>query len=82
MVVNHRWLLCKNWSKNSETDYTGPNGDLDTEAFYRAMLQYHNTSYQDTKLSPVVCIFGAILECIIIFFVYKVTIGGDDEIFN
>ena len=40
------------------TDNSGPNGEFDTEAFQRAMLQYRNTPNQDTKLSPAMCLFG------------------------
>ena len=37
---------------------TGPGGDLNNDAFHRAMLQYRNTPDRDTRLSPAVCIYG------------------------
>lgn len=40
------------------TDNTGPYGELDTDAFQRAMLQYRNCPDKDTKLSPAMCVFG------------------------
>ncbi|XP_062597916.1 uncharacterized protein LOC134259340, partial [Saccostrea cucullata] len=39
-------------------DNTSSSGDVDTDAFKRAMLQYRNTPDRDTKLSPAICIFG------------------------
>ena len=40
------------------TDNVGPNGNLDNNAFNRALLQYKNTPDRDTKLSPAMCVFG------------------------
>ncbi|KAL2104336.1 hypothetical protein ACEWY4_001204 [Coilia grayii] len=40
------------------TDNMGPNGDLDTNAVQRVILQYRNTPDPDTKLSPAMCVFG------------------------
>ena len=37
---------------------TTPSGNLDTDAFRVAMLQYRNTPDPETKLSPAMCVFG------------------------
>ena len=39
-------------------DNTGPRGDLDTDAFARALLMYRNTPMQGVGLSPAQIIFG------------------------
>ena len=45
-------------SKHLITSNTGPNGNLDTDALQRAILQYRNTPDPETKLSPAMCLFG------------------------
>ena len=42
-------LICNN---------TGPHGELNVDAFQRAILQYRNTPDKDTRLSPAMCVFG------------------------
>lgn len=37
---------------------TGPQGELNTDALQRAILQYRNTPDPGTKISPALCIFG------------------------
>ena len=44
--------------KRMITDNTGSHGELDTDHFQRAMLQYRNCPDKDTKLSPAMCVFG------------------------
>ncbi len=40
------------------TSNTSPTGELDTDSFRIAMLQYRNTPDPETKVSPAVCVFG------------------------
>ena len=40
------------------TNNTGPDGDLDTDAVQRAILQYRNTPDPVTRISPAMCVFG------------------------
>ena len=40
------------------TGNTSPSGELNTDQFQRAILQYRNTPDKDTKFSPAMCIFG------------------------
>ena len=44
------------------TDKTSARGDLDTDAFQRAMLQYTNTLDKETKPSPTQCLFGCTIR--------------------
>ena len=39
-------------------DNTGPRGDLDNDAFSRALLMYRNTPMQGVGLSPAQTVFG------------------------
>lgn len=45
-------------AKRIIADNTGPKGELNTDLFRRAILQYRNTPDKDTKLSPAECLFG------------------------
>ena len=44
--------------KRMITSNTSPTGELNTDSFRVAMLQYRNTPDPETKLSPAMCIFG------------------------
>ena len=44
--------------KRMITSNTSQTGELDTDAFRVAMLQYRNTPDPETKLSPAMCVFG------------------------
>ena len=45
-------------AKRMFSSNTGPHGELNVDAFQRAILQHHNTPDPGTKLSPAQCIFG------------------------
>ena len=45
--------------KRMIADNTGARGELDTDKFQRAILQYRNCPDKDTKLSPAQCLFGS-----------------------
>jgi hypothetical protein len=44
--------------KRMITGNSGPQGELDTDKFQRAILQYRNCPDRDTKMSPAECLFG------------------------
>lgn len=44
--------------KRMLADNSGPRGELDTDKFQRAILQYRNCPDKETKISPAECLFG------------------------
>ena len=44
--------------KRMITDNIGPRGELDTDKFQRAVLQYRNCPHSDAHPSPAMCLFG------------------------
>ena len=59
--INCRAQVAVKMVKRLLTDNTGPNGDLDTDTFQRAILQYRNTPDKETKLSLARCLFGRLI---------------------
>ena len=55
---NSRAEIAVKTMKRLIMDNTTENGSLDTDSFYRAMLQYRNTPDRDTGISPAMAIFG------------------------
>ena len=55
---NYRAEIGVKTVKRLLADNVGPDGNLDTDSFQRAIMQYRNTPDRDTKLSPTMCVFG------------------------
>ena len=55
---NMRAELAVKSGKRLLRDNVGPNGELGTDRFLRAMMQYRNTPHPDTRLSPAQVVFG------------------------
>ena len=55
---NMRAELAVKSGKRLLRDNVGPNGELGTDKFLRAMMQYRNTPHPDTRLSPAQVVFG------------------------
>ena len=58
MLLFHTATVALRLEKNVKrliSNKLGKDGDLDTDAFQRAMLQYRNTPGRDMKYSPAVC---------------------------
>ena len=58
MRINCRAEVGVKTVKRLITANTGPNGELTTDHFQRAILQYRNSPDPETKLSPAMCVFG------------------------
>ena len=43
-------------------DNIGPKGSLDTDMYYKALLQYHNTPDPQTRVSPAMCVYGRVIK--------------------
>ena len=69
-TVSHRWLsptatTAENGVKTTKrliSNNTGPKGEFNTDTVQRAILQYRNTPDPDTKISPVMCVFGRLIH--------------------
>ena len=59
---NSRAELAVKSGKRMLRENVGPNGELHTDKFLRAMLQYRNTPQPDTRLSPAQVVFGRYLR--------------------
>ena len=59
---NSRAELAVKTGKRLLMDNMGPDGEVNTDKFLRAMLQYRNTPQPDTRLSPAQVVYGRYLR--------------------
>ena len=65
MHISHTVIAELSWQSSLGRklhENVGPNGEVNTDKFLRAMLQYRNTPQPDTRLSPAQVVFGRYLR--------------------